>query len=225
MLALNSRLNFQSPGPLWGERGHAAEIATVNVIVVTASMVIMLLVYWHDIVATSKRTTLDPKQAYSDKQLPVTRTYLDYPSLRTAFWYFFGSLSCVLISHLLTVFDKIGVNRSEEAKWAKHVIVDGSETVIGNVANASLLIAAMAYGLGEKLKTGLAKKVRADLSRAKQASDGCERIYCGDEVALEAQPSDRQWMRRWGSVGDDNSRAHYLLQEAEPWTRTHLKRD
>jgi hypothetical protein len=136
--------------------------ALVNMIIIAISMTIMLIIYIQDLGQSGqKKETLQNQPRKHGKAQKPSVTYLDYHSSRSAYWYFFGALTWVFISYLLTQLDGIGKDWSEQAKQLLHVYTHSPKIFLSNLANVSLLIAAFAYGLGKDFDSNFTKKLFA----------------------------------------------------------------
>jgi hypothetical protein len=135
--------------------------AIVNDIVIAVGLMIMLIVYWHDELTRSESNSERAAQAGEVSTRAAKETppiYLDYPFLKSAYWYFFAALGCVLVAYFLSRLDDLGNNWSPENKELLHFFVHVPKIVLSNVANVALLISALAYGRAQNFKTQNAKR-------------------------------------------------------------------
>ena len=134
-------------------------LATVNAAVLAVSMIIILLIYVYDESTQSATSPEVPAAAQEAGATPKpVLTYLNYPFNRSAFWYFFGALGWIFMIYLLSEFDEISRNWSDQDKELWHLLTHALKVFFSNLANVSLVIAAVAYGRGKNFDAKKARK-------------------------------------------------------------------
>lgn len=125
--------------------------ATVNDIIIAVGMVTMLVMYWYDELTRNDRSSEGGQRAGETGESSLV--YLDYPFLRSAYWYFFGALGCLFLIYLLTLFDSLGKDWNSENQEHLHFLLHVVKTVISNLANVAILVTAVAYGRARNFKS------------------------------------------------------------------------
>jgi hypothetical protein len=119
--------------------------ATNNAIVTALGMIALLLFFVFDSATHNK----EPEQVQNQTgDVAPTLSYLNYPSLRSAYWYFFGALACVLVSYCLLAIDEKSQDWPTKIKELLHPVNHILKAVVSNTANLSVLIVAIAYARG-----------------------------------------------------------------------------
>ena len=140
------------------------KFASVNAIVIAVSLIILLLVYIYDRYVLDAVVQHQAKSDDHNEQRPngaepkAELIYLNYPSIRSAYWYFFGALTWLFISYLLTDLDPIETGLSNDSKELAHQVTHALKSSLSNLANVSLLVAAIAYARGENFDAANARR-------------------------------------------------------------------